>query len=87
MTLPHEMGEVQKAFNLRREGAFRISVKNPKINTPVPGGAGTGLKQKAEFPEERELSKLLDYIVMHPDRDLTHRDQYKTLWTIFAGTH
>jgi len=48
------MGEVQEAFNLRKEGAFRVSVKNPKINTPVPGGAGTGLKQKAEFPEERK---------------------------------
>ena len=48
------MGEVQKAFNLRKEGAFRVSVKNPNINTPVPGGAGTGLKQKAEFPEERK---------------------------------
>jgi hypothetical protein len=54
------MGEVQKAFNLRREGAFRVSVKNPQINVPVPGGAGTGLKQKAEFPEERESSKLLE---------------------------
>lgn len=49
------MGEVQKAFNLKKEGAFRISVKNPHINTPVPGGAGTGLEQKADFPEECEL--------------------------------
>jgi hypothetical protein len=52
------MGEVQKAFNLKKQGAFRISVKNPKINTPVPGGARTGLKEKAEFPADRELCLL-----------------------------
>ncbi len=51
LTAPLEMGPVQKAFNLSKEGSFGVNVKNPK------GGdrQGTGLPNKAEFSEEREL--------------------------------
>jgi hypothetical protein len=56
------MGQVQKAFNLKKEGAFRISVKNPQAKRSGTGtgfgGPGAGLKDKAEFPEEREFSFL-----------------------------
>lgn len=30
---PEEVGEVQKAFNIAREGSYIVSVKNPKQGT------------------------------------------------------
>jgi hypothetical protein len=59
-TLPVEPGEVQKAFRIGKEGAFSLSVKNPKMpNTgrgSGPSGVPGGLRgdKKAEFPKERE---------------------------------
>jgi len=50
LELPHEPGEVQKAFNIEKEGSYIIAVKNPSI--PNPPGAGLQPEKKATFPEE-----------------------------------
>lgn len=50
ITMPSEMGEVQKAFGIEKEGAFVISVKNPEQGGPLTAG----LKEKATYPKERE---------------------------------
>lgn len=48
LTIPEELGEVQKEMGLRKKGSFIISTRNPKY--PPPGGAG--LPEGPEFPEE-----------------------------------
>eukprot|EP00026_Physarum_polycephalum_P010508 Phypoly_transcript_10673.p1 GENE.Phypoly_transcript_10673~~Phypoly_transcript_10673.p1 ORF type:complete len:342 (+),score=67.89 Phypoly_transcript_10673:107-1132(+) len=45
--VPEKMGEVQKAFQIKQEGSFIVTVKNPKATT----GRGLGPKQRAEYPK------------------------------------
>ena len=50
LELPEELGEVQEAFGIERQGRFIISIKNPGIESP----AGLGLEpdQQGQLPEE-----------------------------------
>ncbi|WP_422929856.1 hypothetical protein [Singulisphaera sp. PoT] len=50
LDLPKEMGEVQHAFHVEREGQFVISVKNPAADSP--SGSGLEDSRRADFPEE-----------------------------------
>lgn len=70
--IPHELGEAQKAFNLREEGAFRLSVKNPDVKGGVPGGPPTGLREKAEFSQECELFSILGLSTTFAQVDLLY---------------
>ncbi len=50
LELPEELGEVQEAFGIEREGRFIVSIKNPGIESP----AGLGLEpdQQGKLPED-----------------------------------
>ncbi len=48
LTLPEELGEVQKEIGLKDKGSFIISTKNPEY----PGPASARLPKGPEFPEE-----------------------------------
>ncbi|KAK0730130.1 hypothetical protein B0H67DRAFT_479290 [Lasiosphaeris hirsuta] len=48
LTLPEEIGEVQKEIGLKDKGAFILSTKNPEF----PGPASTRLPRAPEYPEE-----------------------------------
>ncbi|KAJ9646911.1 hypothetical protein H2204_000603 [Knufia peltigerae] len=69
ITIPHELGEVQKDLGLKEKGSFVTSVKNPTASAP----ANTSLPQGPEYPQElldefRNLRwkplepKFLDYV-------------------------
>jgi len=49
LELPHDIGEVQQAFHIEKEGSFIISVKNPDIQSEFGGYASS---KKPEFPTE-----------------------------------
>jgi len=49
LELPKELGPVQKAFHIHKEGSFVISVKNPQREAK---GFFRGLAKKAHYPEE-----------------------------------
>ena len=48
LTIPSELGEVQKDVGLRDRGSFAVSAKNPQY----PGPANTNLPQGPDFPKE-----------------------------------
>jgi hypothetical protein len=48
LELPEEIGEVQEAFNIAKEGSYIVAVKNPSIHGP----AGLAPKEKEELPPE-----------------------------------
>ncbi|TPX71545.1 hypothetical protein SpCBS45565_g01026 [Spizellomyces sp. 'palustris'] len=48
LALPEEPTEVQKTFNIEKEGSYILSVKNPE--TPSPPWAGLGERQKSKLP-------------------------------------
>lgn len=48
LTNPSQIKEVQKEFNLQKEGDYLISIKNPEATTPA--GIGLPEKQKVKFP-------------------------------------
>jgi len=48
LTLPEELGEVQKELGLKEKGSFILSTKNPEF----PGPAGTNLPKGPEYPKE-----------------------------------
>ena len=50
LELPEELGEVQRAFQIGREGQFVVSVKNPDAVSPA--GVGLDGDHRADFPEE-----------------------------------
>ncbi len=50
LELPEEPGEVQRAFNIARQGRFTLVVKNPQTNAPE--GVGLDEDRRANFPEE-----------------------------------
>jgi len=52
LELPTELGDVQHAFNIEKEGSYIISVKNPEVAAPT--GFGLGPKEKTRFPERLE---------------------------------
>jgi hypothetical protein len=49
LEFPEEVGEVQKAFNIAREGSYIVSVKNPKQGAAY---AGLAPERRAKYPEE-----------------------------------
>ena len=48
LTIPNEIGEVQKDVGLAEKGSFVLSVKNPESSAP----ANAQLPQGAEYPKE-----------------------------------
>ncbi|KAK4151122.1 hypothetical protein C8A00DRAFT_45631 [Chaetomidium leptoderma] len=48
LTLPEELGEVQREIGLKEKGSFIITTKNPKY----PGPANARLPKAAEYPKE-----------------------------------
>jgi hypothetical protein len=48
LEVPEEMGEVQDAFNLHKEGSYIISIKNPEISSKLR----LQYSKKADFPKE-----------------------------------
>jgi len=48
ITLPTELGEVQKDLGLKEKGSFIISTRNPKYEAP----RGTALPKGPEYPKE-----------------------------------
>ena len=62
LELPEELGEVQEAFGIERQGRFIISIKNPGVASP----AGLGLEpdQQGRLPEE--LQELFGARRWHP---------------------
>lgn len=50
LELPEEIGEVQEAFNIAKEGSYIVTVKNPTVGAPA--GMGLAPKEKEELPED-----------------------------------
>ena len=48
LTIPSELGEVQKDIGLRERGSFVTSIKNPEVKSP----ANTSLPKGPEYPKE-----------------------------------
>jgi hypothetical protein len=48
LTLPEELGEVQKEMGLKEKGSFIINTKNPQF----PGPASARLPKDPEYPKE-----------------------------------
>lgn len=70
LELPEKSGEVQEEFNIPRQGAFIVSIKNPE--TSAPPNAGLPETEEADYPktlqqefEDRRFAtadpRLLDY--------------------------
>lgn len=49
LELPKDPDEVQRAFKIKPEASFALSVKNPE--KPSPPGAGLGEKEEADYPD------------------------------------
>lgn len=62
LELPEELGEVQKAFGIERQGRFIISIKNPGV--PSPSGLGLEPELQGKLPEE--LQELFGSRRWHP---------------------
>ena len=62
LELPEELGEVQQAFGIEREGRFIISIKNPGVASPA--GLGLEADQQGHLPEE--LQELFGTRRWHP---------------------
>jgi len=50
LELPLRPGEVQEAFNIKRQGRFVIAVKNPQATSPP--GVGLEAERQPDFPDE-----------------------------------
>ncbi len=50
LELPEELGEVQDAFGIERQGRFIVSIKNPGVESPA--GLGLEPEQQGKLPEE-----------------------------------
>ncbi|MFZ5955276.1 MAG: hypothetical protein ACOYT4_02525 [Nanoarchaeota archaeon] len=50
LELPNRIGEVQKEFNIKQQGNFITTIKNPE--KPSPMRAGLAHKQKAKFTKD-----------------------------------
>lgn len=48
ITLPEDLGEVQKEIGLKEKGSFIVSTRNPQYEAPK----GTALPQSPEYPQE-----------------------------------
>lgn len=67
LEFPKEEKEVQKAFNIKKQGSYIINVKNP--NTSSPPGVGLGADQKADFPEnlQKKFENRRFYMINPPE--------------------
>lgn len=75
LEMPHDIGEVQQAFNIKHEGTFICTVKNPE--QPSTYGAGLKGEQKAHFPKELEdrfkgITKELKFAPVDPPEFLDY---------------
>src|SRR5262249_22830651 len=50
LELPQEIGDMQWAFAIEKQGHFVLAVKNPQASRPP--GIGLDDEQKAEFPDK-----------------------------------
>ena len=50
LELPEELGEVQVAFGIEKQGRFIVSIKNPGVESPA--GLGLEPEQQGKLPEE-----------------------------------
>jgi hypothetical protein len=48
LELPEKPGEVQRALNIKEEGSYILSIKNPQVSSPP--GTSLGEERKADFP-------------------------------------
>lgn len=62
LELPEELGEVQEAFGIERQGRFVVSMKNPGVESPQ--GLGLEPDQQGSLPEE--LQSLFGSRRWHP---------------------
>ena len=62
LELPEELGEVQEAFGIERQGRFVVSVKNPGVESPQ--GLGLEPEQQGHLPED--LQNLFGSRRWHP---------------------
>jgi len=62
LELPEELGEVQEAFGIERQGRFIISIKNPGVASPA--GLGLEPEQQGKLPDE--LQELFGARRWHP---------------------
>ena len=62
LELPEELGEVQAAFGIERQGRFVVSIKNPAIGSPA--GLGLEPEQQGQLPDE--LQELFGARKWHP---------------------
>jgi hypothetical protein len=49
LELPKRPGEVQHEFNIERQGAYIVSIRNPE--RPAPPGAGLPKREEAHYPK------------------------------------
>ena len=71
LELPAEGSDVQRELNIRDEGSYIISVKNPQ--TPSPRGMGLGEHEEAEFPKRlQERFRNRRFINVDPPEFLNH---------------
>jgi hypothetical protein len=49
LELPERPREVQWGLNIKKEGSYILSIKNPRVSSPP--GTGLGEKRKAHFPK------------------------------------
>ena len=71
LELPETAKDVQRALNIREEGSYIISVKNPE--TPSPRGAGLEEHEEAEFPKRlQERFRNRRFINVDPPEFLNH---------------
>ena len=71
LELPTEGKDVQRALNIREEGSYIISVKNPE--KPSPRGAGLEEREEAKFPKRlQERFKERRFINVDPPEFMNH---------------
>jgi len=51
LELPHDLGEVQQSFNIKKEGSFVVAVKNPKLHAEGFRSFVSD-KEKVNYPPE-----------------------------------
>ncbi len=71
LELPTEGRDVQRALNIREEGSYVISVKNPEA--PSPRGAGLEEREEAKFPKRlQERFRDRRFVSVAPPEFMNH---------------
>jgi len=80
LELPKEVGDVQSAFNIVKEGSYILTVKNPKR---AKQGVGLGPKQAAKLPDH--LQKVLQVYSFVPAKPMEFLD-HEGVEVVLVGT-